>query len=608
MKKLIIYIVLVSLSCINYVGAQERGSYNKDKFQNVNSQLVKLANDIVQDNLEVFHSRLQRLGIFQREDGKLKLIIKPIGEDLLSIEKLEYLNIEVGNGNPRAYNAFIEPTQLLRTINALSSDHLLTYSQIETDNEGPIVMNSETYTNHSSSMGDGSGINIAIIDVGFDSLTEASNAGVIPPIAELTAYSHGNGTMESTSRHGTGCLETVYDHAPGATYFIHKVASTADLQDAIDDCIADNVHIISHSLSWFNTGWNDNEGDAAQAFNDASNAGILCFTSAGNYADYLHEREPGFTDTDADDWHNWTSTDETNSFTVPSGCSFTISLSWSGGPDPINDDYDLFLYDVGGLVDDSQNSFEYESVGTTNNSGSAKTYGVSVWQDGLNSNAFKMFFRSSNCSTTLQYSDATNSMTHPAVSDYSRLVTVGAVHKDNYNIVDGELEDYSSLGPSTNGSIKPDLVGPTSTTTLSYSGPFNGTSCATPNVAGAAACLYSGHLGTPSIQILQLLYRKAEMYLDWDVPGKDNSMGYGGLYLHDFEPNNIYVHSLDGVTSTVPTGGCFPWFSLDDINNLAPDDTIPILLTDDTNTAPSTLNRPMLIRSPGKWVGSRKVE
>src|SRR6185436_15915269 len=68
-------------------------------------------------------------------------------------------------------------------------------------------------------------------------------------------------------------------------------------------------------------------------------------------------------------------------------------------------------------------------------------------------------------------------------SDARGAFTVGAV-----NWADDVLEPYSSQGPTADGRIKPDLAAPSVVDSASYAPEaFNGTSAATPHVAGAAA-------------------------------------------------------------------------------------------------------------------------
>jgi subtilisin family serine protease len=81
-----------------------------------------------------------------------------------------------------------------------------------------------------------------------------------------------------------------------------------------------------------------------------------------------------------------------------------------------------------------------------------------------------------------------HSIVDPGVSPHA--LTVGAVRASDY--LRGDVEDFSSRGPSWAGLPKPDIVGPNGLSTSTY-GPagFFGTSAATPAVAGAVGLVLS---------------------------------------------------------------------------------------------------------------------
>jgi subtilisin family serine protease len=92
----------------------------------------------------------------------------------------------------------------------------------------------------------------------------------------------------------------------------------------------------------------------------------------------------------------------------------------------------------------------------------------------------------------------------------------------------GELEDYSSRGPTNDGRIKPDFVAPVGYDTCAYSGPFYGTSASSPRVAGEIALLLSWIRETQPEQN-GTAYILIEPYLD-DIANTtepDNEYGYG---------------------------------------------------------------------------------
>lgn len=98
-------------------------------------------------------------------------------------------------------------------------------------------------------------------------------------------------------------------------------------------------------------------------------------------------------------------------------------------------------------------------------------------------------------------------------------------------------ESYSSEGPANGpggtaggGAIKPDIAGFANVSTVSYgtTNKFNGTSSATPHVAGAAAVLKGSSPGLTPDQLQSMLQSRV---IDIGAPGKDSAFGWGRLNL-----------------------------------------------------------------------------
>src|SRR5262249_51756233 len=98
------------------------------------------------------------------------------------------------------------------------------------------------------------------------------------------------------------------------------------------------------------------------------------------------------------------------------------------------------------------------------------------------------------------------------------------------------LEPFSSLGPTIDGRIKPDIGGPDQNSTQTF-GPFGGcasfagfpgTSAAAPHVTGAAALVKQANPGFGPAQLRSFLTSRA---VDASPPGPDNQLGAGRLFL-----------------------------------------------------------------------------
>lgn len=104
--------------------------------------------------------------------------------------------------------------------------------------------------------------------------------------------------------------------------------------------------------------------------------------------------------------------------------------------------------------------------------------------------------------------------------DADSILTVGAVN------VLGAIGSFSSYGPSSDGRVKPTTASVGVATALSSTtDPIaygNGTSYATPNLAGLVACLWQAFPEFTNIQIIESVKKSSSIY---NTP--DNRMGYG---------------------------------------------------------------------------------
>ena len=110
-----------------------------------------------------------------------------------------------------------------------------------------------------------------------------------------------------------------------------------------------------------------------------------------------------------------------------------------------------------------------------------------------------------------------------APCDADSILTVGAVDTDSV------AADFSSYGPTSNGRIKPEVcaVGKQAVLIHPYNSAIvrsNGTSFATPLLAGMAASLWSALPDKSAMQIRDLIIRSAHLYPGYDP---NNQMGYG---------------------------------------------------------------------------------
>ncbi len=395
--------------------------------------------------------------------------------------------------------------------------------------EGIAAINADAY--HAAGI-TGSGVKVAIIDLGFAGLSQAQARGDIPYSVVEKDFT-GTGVTTGIS-HGTAVTEIVHEVAPGAKLYLIKIADEVDLDEAVTYCLQNGIKIINHSLGWYNTNFYDGTGTIADIANRAIQGGILWVNAAGNEAE--NHWEGTFTDTNSDGWM-----DQSITFYAATGSPVVIYMTWNDWP-RASTDYDLYLYGPGGSLVASSTKQQTgqeqptETIQTTANS--TGTYTIRV--KGTGSKKIEIY----NLYQHLTPAVATSSIIAPG--NVAAVVTVGAVAWDHYST--GPIEPYSSQGPTNNGLTKPDLVAPDNVTTgTSPYTHFKGTSGATPEVTGAAALLLSQD---PALTEAQL---RAELISDTIPMGPQNIYGHGRLVLPTPTAVNQPPHAAFSYTPSAPT-------------------------------------------------------
>ncbi len=118
-------------------------------------------------------------------------------------------------------------------------------------------------------------------------------------------------------------------------------------------------------------------------------------------------------------------------------------------------------------------------------------------------------------------------------------LTVGAVNSE------GEYAWFSSIGPTADQRIKPDVTGQgVATVTATQYGTIttgNGTSFSTPIISGLAACLWSAYPELTSAQLFQIIKESAHLYQN-----PNNYLGYGiPDFYQAFQNAALRIKNLD---------------------------------------------------------------
>ncbi len=143
-----------------------------------------------------------------------------------------------------------------------------------------------------------------------------------------------------------------------------------------------------------------------------------------------------------------------------------------------------------------------------------------------------------------------------APADADSILAVGAV--DGY----GVLAPFSSVGPSYDGRIKPDIAAQGVGTVAQGLGSLigcNGTSCSAPVISGLAACLWQANYQLSNVEIIEMIKQSSSQYQN-----PDTLIGYG---LPNFA-NALSQIGADLPYSSIRIKGIYPNPFLDRISLL----------------------------------------
>ena len=422
--------------------------------------------------------------------------------------------------------------------------------------EGVDLTGADTYHNAGYT---GSGVKVAVFDVGFIGLSNAilNNElpnNVVKVDCTVQPCNSNNPSIENTSNHGTAVAEIVYDMAPGAKLYLVKVTDGMDLEDAKDFAVNNGIRIINMSLVVPNTNFYDGECWSFSGFSnpvcttdDAYANNILWVNSAGNEAQRHYEAL--FSDPDTDGWHNVSPSDETINISVNTGDTIEVYLTWDAWP-TTDQDYDLYLYNSSDTLVDSSSDLQAGSQPPIEKivysvPAPGGTYYLRIRQESASSNhSLEVYSIYHNLSPKV----ASSSLLGPA--DAASVMAVGAINYNNWTT--GPQASYSSQGPTNAGSIKPDIMGPDNVSSNVYGSGFTGTSASSAHVAGAAALILDRY---PNFTDVEQLWQSLTLTaIDMGSPNKDNIYGYGRLNL---DINTAITSSITVTSSGGGGGGCF---------------------------------------------------
>ncbi|QBQ53514.1 S8 family peptidase [Nitrosococcus wardiae] len=388
----------------------------------------------------------------------------------------------------------------------------------------------------------GKGVQVAILDRGFQGYRNL--LGDELPL-EVTIKNFNLGEGFEGNNHGTAVAEILYDMAPDIELTLVAAGTELEYMAALDWLRTQEVSIVSFSLGFDNLGPLDGRSPVSTAASRLfDEAGILFVTAAGN--EQQNYWSGTFRDVDGNGAHEFSNNDEALNLELRAGDLVRVILNWDDwGEDPSrprsDQDYDLYIF-CPGTVQFSPDNACASSVGFQTGllgqepieqaffaAPMTGTYHVFIVGASLETgeNLLRLFIGGSQGKAfPMEYQNADSTLVLPG--DGRGVFTVGAM-----DVLTQQLEPVSSLGPTWDGRIKPDIIAPDGVSTVVL-GPFFGTSAAVPHVAGAAALLKSQDPNR-SAQKLKLLLQQAS--IDRAFRGKDNEYGAGTLALENFVAN-----------------------------------------------------------------------
>ena len=379
----------------------------------------------------------------------------------------------------------------------------------------------------------GKGVKIGVLDGSFAEYPARQSTGDLP--SSLTTMDFCSGellTPADDGAHGTAVAEIIYDMAPEASLYLICIGDgLSSLQSAVNYAKAQGIRVINFSAGYPGTSRGDGLGGPGTVEGivaDAVASGISWVNAAGNQAQ--RHWSGTFVPSPGGSWQQFAPGVDRQSFQLPYPNEICAYLKWDEWPGVLSD-YDMFLYGndpvnpvsrsdrpsvVGGQP---REAFCFQNLNPAES-----TFRLGIWRvSGVATPRIDLFISGSK----LDHPVAAGSIIEPAT--VASVITVGAECWFN-----GLVDSYSSRGPTIDGRIKPDLVGPSEVSTATYGAAsgcsssvgFAGTSSSSPHVAGAAALVLEANPTFTPAQVRFLLMSTAT---DAGPIGPDNDYGSGIL-------------------------------------------------------------------------------
>jgi hypothetical protein len=464
--------------------------------------------------------------------GELRVIAEPPrgrGADALPLAEIRALGARI-DGVSRSRVRIAGSPAVLARVARIAGIGALRYPLLPVPVEGAGLHISESVglvgaTPFQTNGVTGSGVDVAVVDLGFWRLAEAIGLGEIPP--DTVTYDIVGAGIEAVTSHGTAVAEQVVDMAPGVRLHVILIEDELDLELAIDYVRDNGIRIANLSVNWFQTSYYDDTGPISDMINASHDVdGVFWAVGGGNWG-YRHWRGAAV-DVDTDRWLEFAVGDEQLGLSPETTAQVCLLLNWNQyGPDPATD-LDLYVYSGGGAQ---------LALGDARQTAGIPPAEQACWDPIPGDTPYARVRRfsgslagvdltviSSNVTIAADNRVAASSLVDPAVAHGA--FAVGAVDEAVWNQPTPPIEPLSSQGPTTDGRTKPELVAPDRTDSLARPD-APGTSFASPVAAGAAALMLAQNSTLTNLQLRAGLIAAAQDV--GPVVGQDDTYGWGKL-------------------------------------------------------------------------------
>ncbi len=390
----------------------------------------------------------------------------------------------------------------------------------------------------------GSSVKVGILDGGFVGISELMGKE-LPEAINSRCYSSNFQYTENvitdceiTTNHGTSVAEIIFDVAPEAEIYVSNPSTPAAMRDAVEWMVYNGVDVINHSMGWY---W-DGPGDGTSPRSDsplhsvdfAVENGIVWVNGVGNEAKSTWFGN--FSDIDKDSLLDFNVGSNSNFIQLNKLKSTTLQLRWEDSWDAAESDLNIYLYPFGKSISES---VAWSTSVQSGLKGQIPLEVITYQPKESGRFSFSIEGKSGPFPGWVQVQAFTSenlgiysqgfSISNPAESSNEGLISVGAANLNSPS----NINPNSGLGPTTDGRIKPDLVGPDGLNTESR-GVWSGSSQSSAFVTGLIALVRERFPEFTPIEVARYLKIAA------DPRGQkpNNTWGYGFVRLPFLEPGS----------------------------------------------------------------------